>query len=91
MRARKIIQNLAAFARQHKPARKSMDEKIQVEVIDDGPGIPEENLDKIFNPFFTTKEVREGTGLGLSVSCGIVQQHGGHIWAEGERGLKASC
>jgi two-component system NtrC family sensor kinase len=55
---------------------------IQIKVVDNGPGIPEEHLSKIFDPFFTTKDVGEGTGLGLSIAFGIVQEHGGRIWAE---------
>ncbi|HZV33068.1 MAG TPA: ATP-binding protein [Verrucomicrobiae bacterium] len=46
---------------------------------DNGPGIPPENLKRIFNPFFTTKEVGKGTGLGLSLCYGIISEHGGTI------------
>ncbi|MFA9376058.1 MAG: ATP-binding protein [Lachnotalea sp.] len=49
-----------------------------ISIKDDGPGIPEENISKIFNPFFTTKEVGQGTGLGLSISYDIiVKKHNG--------------
>ncbi|UCF99352.1 MAG: cache domain-containing protein [Spirochaetaceae bacterium] len=52
---------------------------IEVEISDTGCGIPTQNLDKLFDPFFTTKEVGRGTGLGLSVSLGIIERHGGTI------------
>jgi len=54
---------------------------IKISFTDDGPGIAEGNLKSIFDPFFTTKVVGKGTGLGLSICYGIVQAHGGHIYA----------
>jgi signal transduction histidine kinase len=63
---------------------------IKVTFTDDGPGIPKENMKRIFSPFFTTKEVGKGTGLGLSICHGIVSGHGGRIYAESEFGRGAT-
>jgi len=63
---------------------------IRVTFADTGGGIPQEILDKVFDPFFTTRDVGVGTGLGLSVAHGIVQEHGGRIWAESAPGKGAT-
>jgi signal transduction histidine kinase len=52
---------------------------VEVEIEDNGVGIPPENLKRIFEPFFSTKPVGQGTGLGLSISYGIIEQHQGKI------------
>jgi two-component system NtrC family sensor kinase len=60
---------------------------IEIEVGDSGVGIAERDMHKIFHPFYTTKPVGQGTGLGLSICFGIVQEHGGRIWAESTVGV----
>lgn len=59
---------------------------VLIEVADTGTGIPPDIMDKIFEPFFSTKDVGKGTGLGLSTVYGIVQQTGGHILADSVMG-----
>lgn len=64
-----------------------LDEKVWIEVRDNGVGIAKENLTKIFEPFFTTKELGVGTGLGLSLSYGIIQKHRGILTVSSELGF----
>ncbi len=61
-------------------------EYVQVDIIDRGHGIPRELMEKIFEPFFSTKEVGHGTGLGLSTVYGIIKQTGGYIYVKSREG-----
>ena len=61
-------------------------EGVRMTVQDTGPGISEDHLDRIWDPFFTTKPVGKGTGLGLSITHRIVHRHGGSIRVESQRG-----
>ena len=67
-----------------------VDNTIRISFKDDGPGILKKNLDKVFDPFFTTREVGQGAGLGLSVSHGIVSQHSGRIYVKSQPGKGAT-
>ncbi len=80
----------AAHAMEHRGEitieTEATDSKMIIRISDNGVGLPEEHLSKLFNPFFTTNPVGEGTGLGLSISYGIIQKHGGSIEVESEVG-----
>jgi len=65
---------------------KKVDGKIEIHVKDNGNGIPQRVLDKIFQPFFTTKPTGQGTGLGLSLSYDIIKAHGGEIKVQAKEG-----
>lgn len=69
---------------------KRIDNTIQVSFKDDGPGIPKKNLDRLFDPFFTTRDPDKGTGLGLSICYSIVTQHSGKIYARSRLGKGAT-
>jgi two-component system, NtrC family, sensor kinase len=62
-------------------------DKIEIRVADNGSGIPQKVLDKIFQPFFTTKPTGQGTGLGLSLAYDIVKAHGGELKVETREGV----
>ena len=63
-----------------------LEDTVEIRVRDNGTGMPKEVIDKIFNPFFTTKPTDKGNGLGLAISSDIVRQHGGTIRVESEVG-----
>ena len=65
----------------------AVESKIEIIVQDTGTGISRENIQKIYDPFFTTKAAGKGTGLGLSVTYGIVQEHGGNITVDSRPGV----
>ena len=92
---KQVFMNIIMNAKQAVPEegritiRTSMQESdtsLTIEITDTGPGISEQNLERIFDPFYTTKTNESGTGLGLAVSYGIVKQHGGHIEVESQIG-----
>jgi len=66
---------------------KKINNKVEIKVSDNGNGIPSKVLDKIFQPFFTTKPTGQGTGLGLSLAYDIVKAHGGELKVETKEGV----
>ena len=65
---------------------KKVDNQVEIKISDNGNGIPQKIVDKIFQPFFTTKRTGQGTGLGLSLSYDIIKAHGGEIKVETKEG-----
>ncbi len=65
---------------------RGIDDDVEIRIRDNGPGIPPDIAEKIFNPFFTTKSTNQGTGLGLAITSDIIRQHGGTIQVESEPG-----
>ena len=68
---------------------KKINDRIEIKVSDNGIGIPQKVVDKIFQPFFTTKPTGQGTGLGLSLSYDIIKAHGGEIKVESKEGERS--
>jgi signal transduction histidine kinase len=70
---------------------KKEENKVIITVSDNGIGIPQKVVDKIFQPFFTTKPTGQGTGLGLSLSYDIIKAHGGEIKVNSKEDEGAEC
>ncbi len=88
-----VFMNLILNARDAMPeggcleiSTEAREDSILIRFRDNGVGISAENLTRIYDPFFTTKQIGKGTGLGLAVSYGIIQDHGGHIAVESNPG-----
>jgi two-component system, NtrC family, sensor kinase len=80
-----VLEDLAGFTPMVSISTKTLENFIEIKVKDNGNGIPKENLEKIFQPFFTTKPTGEGTGLGLSLSFDIITKgHGGTLNVKSE-------
>ncbi|HLO37845.1 MAG TPA: ATP-binding protein, partial [Lacibacter sp.] len=82
----KSKQNIAGYESTVSVSTKKVADKVLIAVKDNGNGIPQKVLDKIFQPFFTTKPTGQGTGLGLSLSYDIVKAHGGELKVETKEG-----
>ena len=78
--------NIAGYEPTVSITTKKINGKVEISVTDNGNGIPQKVLDKIFQPFFTTKPTGQGTGLGLSLSYDIVKAHGGELKVETKEG-----
>ena len=81
-----LLQKGVAFSPELLLTTRRLDDSIEVGIRDNGNGMPDEVIEKIFNPFFTTKPTDQGTGLGLAISSDIVREHGGFIRVTSEPG-----
>lgn len=77
MDAMDLVEGQKELTIKSEPGKDEMFSSVEVSIKDTGSGIPPENLEKVFEPFFSTKPVGRGTGLGLSLSFGIIEAHGG--------------
>ena len=82
----KAKQNIAGYEPTVTVTTRKLNDKVELHVTDNGSGIPQKILDKIFQPFFTTKPTGQGTGLGLSLAYDIVKAHSGEIKVETKEG-----
>lgn len=82
----KSKQNIAGYEPTVSVNTKRLNDKVQISVSDNGNGIPDVIIEKIFQPFFTTKPTGQGTGLGLSLAYDIVKAHGGEFKVETTEG-----
>jgi two-component system NtrC family sensor kinase len=78
--------NIAGYEPTVVVTTRKMDNKIEISIADNGNGIPQKIIDKIFQPFFTTRPPGQGTGLGLSISYDIIKSHGGELTVENKEG-----
>jgi signal transduction histidine kinase len=88
--AAEVLKNSDQMNRRIAVGTRIKDGQIQVVVEDNGPGIPDELQEKVFEPFFTTRDVGEGIGLGLSVAFAIAREHGGDLLLDSEEGKGAA-
>jgi len=84
-------QNITGYEPTVTVVTREIDDKILISVRDNGNGIPQNIIDKIFQPFFTTRPTGQGTGLGLSLAYDIVKAHGGEIKVESKDGQGCEC